>query len=375
MPNDEDKVDSKLNTENLSQSDGSYSPHFSENVEASSEFSNKGNENSALNSSQYNSAEKDERATTFEETQNESEGNVGLYPNINAHDDINLRRHDISYVVHCLNQFMHSPLKSHLKIAFKILKYLNGSPISSKASAIVTMVNLSSSSNTTSDLNNQSLLIQNPLFLHPSDSPGQLGVESTALYSKGETKDKCTIFGFKWHPPAKCWEKVGYPTWHHKYKQNQKAKSGIKNGNANAPSEYIDRWRRSKQFEQLLKSLPHFNQNGENTPEIQHPFGEGESDHMSPDNNDLDNVHVLKNKQVINLPNGHTSVISKDFKTRKVLGLGKKKAGLYHLLNLPLDKIHAQLSSMVVSALEDCSMYSFFSNCSVVTPPNWVAAE
>ncbi|GKB66936.1 ribonuclease H-like domain-containing protein [Tanacetum coccineum] len=33
-------------------------------------------------------------------------------------------RPDISYVVHCLSQFMHSPLKSHLKIAFKILGYL-----------------------------------------------------------------------------------------------------------------------------------------------------------------------------------------------------------------------------------------------------------
>ncbi|GKA57907.1 ribonuclease H-like domain-containing protein [Tanacetum coccineum] len=33
-------------------------------------------------------------------------------------------RPDISYDVHCLNQFMHSPLNSHLKITFKILRYL-----------------------------------------------------------------------------------------------------------------------------------------------------------------------------------------------------------------------------------------------------------
>ncbi|GJS30966.1 ribonuclease H-like domain-containing protein [Tanacetum coccineum] len=33
-------------------------------------------------------------------------------------------RLDISYVVHYLSQFMHSSLKSHLKVAFKVLKYL-----------------------------------------------------------------------------------------------------------------------------------------------------------------------------------------------------------------------------------------------------------
>ncbi|GJT04608.1 ribonuclease H-like domain-containing protein [Tanacetum coccineum] len=37
-------------------------------------------------------------------------------------------RPDISYDVHCLSQFTHSPLKSHLKIAFKILRYLKSYP-------------------------------------------------------------------------------------------------------------------------------------------------------------------------------------------------------------------------------------------------------
>ncbi|GJW12069.1 putative RNA-directed DNA polymerase [Tanacetum coccineum] len=37
-------------------------------------------------------------------------------------------RPDISYFVHCLSQFMHKPLKSHLKIALKVLRYLKNNP-------------------------------------------------------------------------------------------------------------------------------------------------------------------------------------------------------------------------------------------------------
>nr|GEW89492.1 ribonuclease H-like domain-containing protein [Tanacetum cinerariifolium] len=37
-------------------------------------------------------------------------------------------RPDISYSVHCLSQFMHKPLKYHLKIALKVLRYLKGCP-------------------------------------------------------------------------------------------------------------------------------------------------------------------------------------------------------------------------------------------------------
>nr|GEV49377.1 ribonuclease H-like domain-containing protein [Tanacetum cinerariifolium] len=37
-------------------------------------------------------------------------------------------RPDIAYSVHCLAQYMHSPLKSHLSYALNVLRYLKGAP-------------------------------------------------------------------------------------------------------------------------------------------------------------------------------------------------------------------------------------------------------
>ncbi|GKD32301.1 ribonuclease H-like domain-containing protein [Tanacetum coccineum] len=38
------------------------------------------------------------------------------------------QRPDISYVVHCLSQHLHSPLQSHFKASLRVLRYLKGSP-------------------------------------------------------------------------------------------------------------------------------------------------------------------------------------------------------------------------------------------------------
>ncbi|GJX21332.1 ribonuclease H-like domain-containing protein [Tanacetum coccineum] len=41
---------------------------------------------------------------------------------------LTMTRSDISYVVHCLSQVMHSLMKSHLRLAFRVLKYLKREP-------------------------------------------------------------------------------------------------------------------------------------------------------------------------------------------------------------------------------------------------------
>ncbi|GJZ57013.1 retrovirus-related pol polyprotein from transposon TNT 1-94 [Tanacetum coccineum] len=97
------------------------------------------------------------------------------------------------------------------------------------------------------------------------------------------------------------------------------------------------------------------------------------TDHMTPHSKSMLSAKILKNMPEITLPNGKSSVIIQtgqvklnngivlkdDLTTKKVLGLGKKLAGLYHLLNVAVESVDAKLSNMlnshVNSGLFSCS--------------------
>ncbi|PWA58153.1 hypothetical protein CTI12_AA402710 [Artemisia annua] len=165
--------------------------------------------------------------------------------------------------------------------------------------------------------------------------------ESTALYSKGVVKDKCSICGYKWHPPEKCWEKVGYPAWHPKAKLNQgkvqfKPRDGVnKNQWAPKTATHVESGSISftpQQFEQLLRSVHQMKVDGDFDEGFGHHFAAGiaclntqldllellegwiydtgASDHMTPEDDHISDPYLLKIKPQIKLPNGETSVIS-----------------------------------------------------------------
>ncbi|GKE39445.1 cysteine-rich receptor-like protein kinase 8, partial [Tanacetum coccineum] len=257
-------------------------------------------------------------------------------------------------------------------------------------------------------------------------------IKATTLYSKGGTKDKCLICGFKWHPPEKCWEKVGYPAWHPKAKGSQ-ANRQAKTSQGQSRNQFAPRTAAHvksgnisftpQQFEQLMKSVQRMGVFNAVEEEINHQFvagiaclnsqidllemleywiyDTGASDHMKPVDESIYDPYELKIKPQINLPNGDTLVIShvgkvrlnnglelkdvlvvpsfkfsllsvpkltedshcvvsfypkfcvvQDLTTKKVRGLGKLKAGLYHLVNIPSEQVDSVFKKLVYNTMQ-----------------------
>ncbi|GKB85631.1 kinase-like domain, phloem protein 2-like protein, partial [Tanacetum coccineum] len=198
-------------------------------------------------------------------------------------------------------------------------------------------------------------------------------MESTALYSKTDSKEKCSICGYKWHPADKCWEKSGYPPWHYKYKQSQgknKGKNIVKQGTdqpkrtaavASAESSRHIVFT-SKQFEQLMRSLPHFgnhteaSNSAETDDELDNEYvagiswytclssskliihgwiiDTGASDHMTPNAIEVFKLQILNFNPVINLPNGQTTQITQIGKVKLDNGIMLKDVWWYQPLRL-----------------------------------------
>ncbi|PWA98525.1 hypothetical protein CTI12_AA018280 [Artemisia annua] len=160
---------------------------------------------------------------------------------------------------------------------------------------------------------------------------GANSYESTALYSKGVVKDKCGICGFKWHPPERCCEKVGYPAWHPKSKLNANKQNKLKDvqpvQNKPRTAALVEAGNISftpQQFELLLKSVQHMRLDVDDGFGPQFAAGiaclnshldslelldgwiydSGATDHMSPENDEIMDPCLLKIKPQIKLPDG-----------------------------------------------------------------------
>ncbi|XP_071687905.1 uncharacterized protein [Rutidosis leptorrhynchoides] len=257
------------------------------------------------------------------------------------------------------------------------------------------------------------MLLMNPLptvetacaMIQQEESKREMftSVESTALYSKVSSDQKCTICVHKYHTPGKCWEKIRYPPWHYKSKQQSKSKvSGHfkpKGGNNVKKTAAAVQGNNviftSEQFEKLLKFLTQMTQNevqctvANSDDELDHHFAAGilsknslnnewildtrATDHMTPMSSSLIDSTSLFFKPHIRLPNGNTSVISHvgkvklynqmELKTQKVIGLGRRKEDLYYLENVPLDQIDKRLLQLLSSSVNDSSLFSIKDGC------------
>nr|GEW72384.1 cysteine-rich RLK (receptor-like protein kinase) 8 [Tanacetum cinerariifolium] len=177
-------------------------------------------------------------------------------------------------------------------------------------------------------------------------------IESSALLRKGIVKDKCSICGFKWHPPDKCWEKVGYPSCHVKYKGPQQTRQirlgqtrggqgrnqGFHKTAAHVESENISFT--PQYFEQLVKSVQQMSQFNTEEEIDHHQFVAG----IACLSSHLDLIDVLEDWIYDTGASDH------------VTGRGRLKEGLYQLLNVPADKVDSVFLSLVHTSLQKFSL-------------------
>ncbi|KAJ8433332.1 hypothetical protein Cgig2_023796 [Carnegiea gigantea] len=165
--------------------------------------------------------------------------------------------------------------------------------------------------------------------------------ESSALFSKGP-EERCGQCGNKGHDKEKCWQLIGYPSWHprsKKFPQKKVNKEGSKNqkfnkfkvGNEKRTAAQVESadsrsggsvTLTQQQIEQLLKLLPQQSKQGEDSEEDYEDFAgnafcscissrtdawildTGATDHMSPVYKMFTNPKISKQKPHINMPDG-----------------------------------------------------------------------
>ncbi|XP_071695232.1 uncharacterized protein [Rutidosis leptorrhynchoides] len=269
------------------------------------------------------------------------------------------------------------------------------------------------------------LLMMNPLpsveiacsMIQQEESQREMfsSVDSTALYSRTSTKDKCEFCGFKWHSPDKCWEKIGYPPWHYKSRlaakqtshkakhgglsQAKKTAASVKGNNVIFISEQCSDDELDHHFAAGILS--------KSSNVINWILDTGATNHMTPSYNELIKSKLLLLKPHIRLPNGNTYVIThigkfklgnemeikdvlvvpsfkfsllsvpkltkdkscvvifysqfcliQDLITRKVIGLGERKEDLYHLVNVPLHQVNERLVALISDSVKRSCLFS-----------------